>query len=177
MHHQRTREEKRAALLKYSEKRPWSYQHMLDLDDRYPEVEIFGPQCISAEVRPGWADLLENCLRVLSENGCKAGQIKQKFGGLRIYWDYPDHIEAQMSEWRAGNPKSVKNDAGEWISDPPAPCEEERRKIAAAVKPVIDEMEALSFLTCEYCGVRLEKGGPKCGMTECETCAQDKSLW
>lgn len=136
---------------------------MLDLDDKYPEVEMFGPQCISASVGAGWAVLLEDCLKVLSEHGCKAGQIKQKFCGMRIYWDFPDHIEDALNVWRAGHaPGPVP---------PPAPFAEERERIRAAVKPVLDRAEELSFRTCEDCGADLGEGkGMRGGRGQCQTC-------
>jgi hypothetical protein len=164
-----TREEKRARLVKYGGTR---YQHMFDLDAAYPEVDIFGPQCISAEVRPGWKALLIPVLEVLKQHGCKAGQIKQKFGGLRVYWDFPDHIEAAAAEWRKLNPKHFKNEDGEWVNDPPIPMLEERKMISDAVQPVIAEAECISFLTCEDCGATLDSGGPKSGSTQCGPCSK-----
>jgi hypothetical protein len=168
-----TRETRRAELLA-SYKR-WfpqrSIQHMLDLDDRYPEVEIFGDQCISAEVGAGWAPLVEECLKVLALHGCKVGQIKQKFCELRVYWDYPPHIELAIAEWRRQDPSHLKNDAGEWVYDPPMPYPDERARIASAVNPVIAAMAQQSLRTCEDCGADLGRdGGPSAGRRQCEEC-------
>jgi hypothetical protein len=66
------------------------YKHMLDLDDEFPEVGMFEPSCISAEVGPGWVPLLRPVLAVLRKFGCKVGQIKQKFCVLVVHWDAPD---------------------------------------------------------------------------------------
>jgi hypothetical protein len=127
---------------------------------------MFGPQCISAEVGPGWVGLVERCLAVLREHGCKVTQIKQKFAGLRVYWDYPDHIDAALAEWRKSLPRPGSSE-----KRPPRPFDEEVERIYAAVQPVLSQAEADSFRTCESCGKDLGKpGGPKCGWTSCEEC-------
>lgn len=169
-----TREQRRTELVESFKKwgRGRKIDHMLDLDDRYPEVGMFDEQCISADVGAGWAGLVENVLKVLSEHGCKVTQIKQKFAGLRIYWQFGSEIEAAIDEWRKLNPQHLNGEDGEWTYDPPMPFPEERKKIAEAVGPVVAAAEALSFQTCEDCGLKLEKaGGPKCGRTQCDLCA------
>ena len=143
-------------------------QHVLDLDERYPELEIFGSQCISAEFGPGWKGLVEGCLKVLSRHGCKIVQIKQKFGGLRLYWDYPPRIESALNEWRAKKP--VLDGTGKY--DPPMPFEDERVVIAAEVNPVIARAESLSFRTCEDCGADVGGEGNPSWKTQCESCAK-----
>lgn len=62
--------------------------HMDKLEAEYPS--LFGTWCISAYVEPGWVSLLRPCLDVLQKYGCVVGQIKQKYCGLRVYWDPPD---------------------------------------------------------------------------------------
>ncbi len=190
MRSERTREEKRQSLLSYAQK-SWrargafrGYDHLLELDDLYPEVGMFGPQCISAEFGSGWKDLLIPCFEVMKEHGCKAGQIKQKFCELKFYWDFPDHIEAAIAEWRAANPRYYKDESGEWKYDPPMPMAEERKAIHAAVSPVIKAAEELSRRTCEDCGADLGKNmAPKSGRNQCQACddldkqaAQENSL-
>lgn len=164
-----TREQSREDLRRYQSGSPndrsRSVDHMLDLDARYPEVDIFGPQCISAHVGPGWADIVEECLKVLSLQKCKAGQIKQKFGGLRFYWEYPDHIETALAEWRKTLPPFNSG-----LENPPRPFDEEIKAINAIVAPVIAAMEKESFRTCELCGVKLDKEGGPCWRTLCENC-------
>ncbi len=158
----------REILEKYGKGR---YEHMFELDRLYPEVEMFGERCISAEIRPGWKDLLIPCLEVLKANGCKVGQIKQKFCELVVYWDYPDHIEAAISEWRALDPKFYKDEGGEWQYDPPMPMRAEQKAISAIVSPVIKVAAEKSLRTCEECGVDLgRKMGPKSGRLECTSC-------
>ncbi len=172
----RTKEEIKASLIKHYERygTPSYMQHMFDLDEEYPEVDIFGPQCISAEVGPGWNKLLRPIMDVLRENGCKAGQIKQKFGGLRFYWDYPDRIEAAMAEWRAGNHKGrVEN--GDLVFDVPLPYKEERDAIAALVRPIVELAEKLSYRTCEECGNDTGREGGPSFRTECDDCKQKKA--
>lgn len=150
---QGTREERRMALLKYSAARPndpgRQMQHMLDLDDEFPEVDMFGPQSISAEVGPGWAGLLRPVLSILREHRCKVGQIKQKFGGLRVYWDFPDEIEGALQVWRENPNNSTE-----------APFKKEYTRLIKIISPVVSEAEKLSFKTCEICGdeARLNKG-------------------
>lgn len=166
MSRQRTREEHRAALLKWSK----NNQHMLDLDDAYPEVEMFGPQSIGAEVGPGWKDILIPCLEVLRANGCKVGQIKQKFGGLRIYWDYPDHIEKVRSEWRKNMQPHKSGMVYERI-----PLEDESDEVDVNVGPVITRAETLSFRTCESCGADICREGGPCHRTQCQDCKTRKA--
>lgn len=169
----RTREEVRASLIQhyaspFRSRSNRGITHMLDLDDKYPECNIFGPQCISAEVGPGWKELVEGCLLVLSATGCTAGQIKQKFGGLRFYWNYPDHIEEALVEWRK-TPGHTKIENGQITRVIPMPFDEECDRINTIVRPVIAAAEAQSYLTCEDCGVTLEKGGA-CTRTQCAAC-------
>lgn len=65
-------------------------------------------RCAYPEVEDGWRDLVERALGriVAAVEGCPINslaivQIKQKFGGLRIYWDagsLPDDVAAQVEE-------------------------------------------------------------------------------
>lgn len=39
----------------------------------------------------GWVEIVKEALTVLEAAGAKVAQIKSKFGGLRLYWDPPEH--------------------------------------------------------------------------------------
>jgi hypothetical protein len=152
----------RETLEKYGRGR---YQHMFDLDALYPEVEMFGEHVISAEVRVGWRELLLPCLEALKANGCKVSQIKQKFGGLRFYWNYPEHIERARDEWR-----DVVRGLPPGVPRPPFPLEDESDTIDVVVGPVIARAESLSFRTCEDCGADIGREGGPCHNTQCDAC-------
>lgn len=156
----------REMLEKYGKGR---YDHMFELDRKYPEVEMFGDQCISAEVRPGWTQILDDLLKVLRDNRCKVAQIKQKFGGLRVYWNYPDEIEAARAEWR----KQVSGMKLDDPNRPRIPMEDESDAIDVVVGPAIARAETLSFRTCEDCGADIGKPGGPGFRTQCDSC--DKS--
>jgi hypothetical protein len=171
---ERTKEEIKASLIKHYSgwgRTPDYIQHMFDLDDEFPDVAIFGSQCISAEVGPGWNKLLRPVMQALSDNKCKAGQIKQKFGGLRFYWDHPDYIESDVQAWRdAGHQGKVVN--GELVFEVPVPHEDERKRINAIIGPIVAEAERLSFATCEECGVTIDPPRGPGFRTECSDCRQ-----
>lgn len=163
----KTREQKRDELVKHYSvwgRRPEYIQHMLDLDDEFPEVDMFGPHSISAEVGPGWAELLRPVLQALRDNGCKVGQIKQKFGGLRVYWNYPDNIEDDLKQWMETPPDKRKSKSPLFQDD--------IERLHAVIGPVVKEAERLSFLTCEDCGASLKEGGPS-WKTLCAFCRAD----
>lgn len=44
----------------------------------------------------GWKDILAKVMPVLEATGARVSQIKEKFGGLRLYWDPP---EEEMPFW------------------------------------------------------------------------------
>jgi hypothetical protein len=167
----RTKEEIKAALEAHYGRRgkPNYMQHMYDLDAEFPTVDIFGPQCISAEVGPGWAKLLRPVMQALSDNACKAGQIKQKFGGLRFYWDFPDYIEAAGNEWRDAEHQHRIVDH-QLKYDVPYPFEEERNRLSAIIRPIVAEAERLSFETCEECGDAITPPRGPGYRTECDDC-------
>lgn len=173
----KTKEEAKARLTKHYSTwgRNLNYiQHMFDLDEEFPSVDIFGPQCISAEVGPGWNKLLRPVMKALSDHGCRAGQIKQKFGGLRFYWDYPDHIENAMREWRA-IPNNADFSDGMTTHRIDPPYRAERENIHSIVQPLVAEAERLSFRTCEECGADIGQAGGPCHRTECDDCAKKTS--
>ncbi len=100
--------------------------HMDDLDREFPEVKMFGPQCIEASVGPGWVPLVRQALQAISRAGGLVGQIKQKFGGLRVYWG------------------PSLDDMGMVIDID--------RNVIADTDAAITAVEEASFSTCEECG-------------------------
>jgi hypothetical protein len=41
----------------------------------------------------GWYDLVREVMPLLELSGCKIAQIKEKFGGLRLYFDGPEEMD------------------------------------------------------------------------------------
>lgn len=117
------------------------------LKSEYPQ--LFGPWTIHSGCGPGWVALVRPCLDVLAKHGCKVTQIKQKFCGLRVYWDPP---EESMYLDKAANDE---------------------------IDAVIERAEGLSFRTCEECGAESDKpGGPKSGRRLCAECRlSDLQTW
>lgn len=46
----------------------------------------------------GWYDLIDELSAKLESYGVVAGQVKEKFGGLRFYLDYPQHLSRETVE-------------------------------------------------------------------------------
>ena len=158
-----TREEKRASLIEWEAKyghdrKGSSMQHLLDLDDEFPSVEMFGPQCISAQVGPGWSGLLREALVVLASLGGKLGQVKQKFGGLRIYWDPPEALRQQYLEW------CVAGSIGSSPYDLSAEYQ--------LVRSTVDRASELSLSTCEHCSAPIDPPRLMSYQTLCDGCAK-----
>lgn len=154
-----TREERRKSLREYGEKFDRPVQHMLDLDDEFPSVDMFGPQSISAEVGPGWVELLRPALRALSLLGGKVGQIKQKFGGLRFYWDPPEEMRAKWQAW---------HDGGRQGQSP-----YELSPLYTQTSLAVHLAEELSWSTCELCGVDIGRRSGPTWRVRCKNC-EDK---
>lgn len=53
-----------------------------------------------AECGSGWKPLIRKCLEVYEKHGAKVAQIKEKFGGLRIYFDLPDDLSDRDDVWK-----------------------------------------------------------------------------
>jgi hypothetical protein len=100
--------------------------HMLELNAEFPGLEMFGPQCIGAHVGPGWRGILRDAFTAISAVHGKLGQVKQKFGGLRIYWDRPC------------------GDDGFFLPDTDGAVHRAHEAVALA--------ERMSFSICELCG-------------------------
>ena len=61
-------------------------------NDMLSEIpEHIWQQCGAYEECPeGWQETAKKVEAVLLAEGVKINQIKEKFGGLRVYWDWPD---------------------------------------------------------------------------------------
>lgn len=57
----------------------------------------------------GWYDLIEELSEKLEPFGVVAAQVKEKFGGLRFYLDYPKHLSDEDME----KVREIKNEAEE----------------------------------------------------------------
>ena len=154
-----------------------NHEWMEQLNEEFPEVEMFGPQCISAGVGKGWVQLLRPILQALKENNCKASQIKQKFGGLRFYWRFPQHIEEANEEWR--NSKTDKSyrivEGGGFEYLTPRKFEDEMKRLSSIIEPLIYEAERLSYATCETCGNSINPPRSSGYRTECDECKKSPS--
>jgi len=140
------REDKRQQLREWSEKyghgRPeFAVQHILDLDTEFPDIEIFGPHCISAHCGPGWVRLLRPALEAINRASGRIHQIKQKFNGLRIYWEPSEDLRRDRFDWLSG---------GRIGTDPYVA---HKLYVEAEKAVLLAEME--SFSVCELCGSRL----------------------
>lgn len=75
-----------------------------------------------AECGPGWKHLIEPILARAQLHGVQVVQVKEKFGGLRIYWD----------------PPMVGNEAEPGVLD--------------IFGKDVEAAERMSWLVCEKCG-------------------------
>jgi hypothetical protein len=91
-----SREDRRQELVRFAEhskdRKGCDVSHLLDLDLEFPNVDMFGPQSIGAWCGQGWATLVRAAVAAISVADGRIGQIKQKFGGLRVYWDPPEGL-------------------------------------------------------------------------------------
>ena len=56
---------------------------------------------VHLEHGPGWHTLVEPLIDFLLDNGGTVAQVKEKFGGLRFYYDRPDdQIADEPDKWR-----------------------------------------------------------------------------
>ncbi len=58
------------------------------LYEKYPTA-LANVYCF-AECGEGWREPIERALAVLDKHGARVAQIKNKFGGLRLYFDGPE---------------------------------------------------------------------------------------
>jgi len=82
---------------------------------------------IRLDIEPGWFDIIDKFLKKFNEInnvGIKIIQIKQKFGGLRIYIGYPDEMTNDVMS------------------------------VALRVKTEVFIAEKEADVTCELCGVK-----------------------
>lgn len=99
-----------------------------------------------AETGPGWYPLIDNCLRkIQSLNVYKEihiSQVKEKFGGLRIYYNL--YREDQ------------------------SPC---TPGLSEKIDVIIREAESEAEMTCEQCGARNSKAESRLGHNNvCSVC-------
>ncbi len=80
------------------------------------------------DIGPGWMTIVRKAFQAMLAAGWRGGlsQVKEKFGGLRIYWD-PAYNE----------------------DDPDATETDEQIK---AIDAIVRQAEAESWSTCEECG-------------------------
>ena len=63
--------------------------------DYIKELEKDFPKAMSnvycgADLPKGWLFLVREVMPLLEASGCQIAQLKEKFGGLRLYFDYPE---------------------------------------------------------------------------------------
>ncbi len=63
-----------------------------------------------ASVGPGWADLVKAAYQACEDGGIKLSQVKEKFGGLRIYvvGGAPDYIYTLLDELESKSMKTCE---------------------------------------------------------------------
>jgi hypothetical protein len=116
------------------------------LKTKYPKIfaacerEPRLPICFGLECGDGWYDLIEEAFEKLSQYGTELFQVKEKFGGLRIYTedtlisDTEDVHEiirvAEDKAWKTceycGQPGKLRG--GNWLKTLCDECEEKRKK-------------------------------------------------
>jgi hypothetical protein len=95
-----------------------------DLIAKYPRA--YGKVYCGFYVEPGWLSILDELGAVMEQHGIAAAQVKEKFGGLRVYTDEA-HAEvdaaikaAESKAWKTcevcGEPgKRVAVNGGGWV--------------------------------------------------------------
>ncbi len=109
----------------------------------FPRLFHQAPPQIPGWVLPGWAPLLrrllqsiDDCLTDVQAKKFTVVQVKEKFGGLRFYFDAPARIRPQLNELvnkankesettclLCGSPAVLVTDNGGWVS---VLCEQHR---------------------------------------------------
>lgn len=100
------------------------------------------------DVEYGWRALLENLHEELFAivPNYTVGQVKEKFGGLRVYLDYGDPLERTEAE---------------------AACVD-------LAEDLIEKYEEESYRTCEFCGEPGEPTADGWIKTLCDDCARGR---
>lgn len=121
---------------------------------------------------PGWWPLLGATDTVLTSliGPYTIQQVKEKFGGLRYYWE-PVLLETVL-ETETVKPATIEGYTGE-----EADYQEVRRGILAVARRVTNKAERLAWEICERCGnegVLTGRKGSGWVRTLCTTCAGDE---
>lgn len=66
----------------------------------------------SLEVGPGWRNLVLKATGAIEALGGTIKQVKEKFGGLRIYADGPEIVH-KISDWAEKQSKTICEECGE----------------------------------------------------------------
>lgn len=106
-------------------------EHLIAMRHKYPGQ--FDGDSLRLRWPDGWHHLVDRACQSLVDTGvtCCWTQIKEKFGGLRMYFEvHAEGAPGSPTEW--------------WLSD---------REVAQGVA---DAAELLSFRTCGLCGARGE---------------------
>ena len=119
-------------------------EHLVSLDSEFPDVDIFGPRCVSAQCGQGWNAILRSALKAISLARGKVTQIKQKFGGLKVHWD----------------PYEPPSDDIDLI------------RLTAEAHGAVASAELLSFATCEHCSSPIDPPRPMSHQTLCDSCTK-----
>jgi len=103
-------------------------------------------------VGPGWYPFVARCCLTVLENGGTIAQVKEKFGGLRLYADFPEEPEdshSQLFLWDV-----YQNQ----------------------IKKYIQAAETASYWICEECGTTRNNVTTKGGWlrTLCEPCHKSR---
>jgi hypothetical protein len=110
------------------------------LTDKYPEIFSTSFDYYGFECGDGWYSIIDSlCSAIVSCRPAEdipmpiAAQVKEKFGGLRFYVDWP----ALSEKWRG--------DSGNTVFA--------RQVYHTTVHSLIDMAEEMSFCVCEDCGM------------------------
>ncbi len=123
------------------------------------------------ECEAGWYDIIDDtCSKLMELNGSKRiafSQIKEKFGGLRIYIRV-ENIEDKLH--KAKNPFTifginiVRLILGKYLA-------KKKEEIFESARPILHEAESLSYKTCEICSHVGEKSHSNYWVkTVCQKC-------
>jgi len=122
---------------------PW----LQDLAERYPR--LFGEQTfeLGAFINPGWrpivADLMQQLDALLSDDDARRFlmvQAKEKFGGLRFYWEFDSrgdqHVDLQIGGQVVHMVQKVDDPSG----------------TSGRIRALVDQASRQAAQTCEICG-------------------------
>lgn len=106
-----------------------------------------------SEVGPGWGTILDLTDNALEQwiPGYQIAQIKEKYGGLRYYFYFPEDFE---DKYNMEDGQSVQ----------------EHNERMTQIHNFVHAMEALSYTVCDQCGKpgKLRSSGPYSSFVLCE---------